>query len=74
MNSSDKAKELFKKYYNLTDASLSMKDAHKIAIQCTIIVCDEILQTKNYPNTLHPEMTAFSNAYWIGVKKNLLNL
>lgn len=67
MKSSLKAELLFKEMKSKFSHLLLEQHANKAAKECAISACYEILNTKNYPNTLHPEMTEFNNAYWKSV-------
>ena len=44
MNSKDKAKELFEKYFNIIDNSHPLTDINISAKQCALIAVDEILE------------------------------
>ena len=66
MKAQDKAIELMSAMMAVCETT----DKAKVA---ALIVCTEILETKNYPNTLHPEMTQFSNAYWEQVVREIFN-
>lgn len=67
MTSKQKAEQLF----SIMQSTCKSKADAKMS---AIVVCDEILNTKNYPNTLHPDMTNFSNAYWKGVIEEIHKL
>ena len=76
MTANDKATELIKSFMeifgkqNRTCSDIpNTRSALSASIECAAIVIDNILKTKNFPNTLHPDMVAFQNAYWEAVKK-----
>lgn len=69
MTAKDKAKELISKFLPLAHKNFNrIKDGELDKTkQIAIICCEEIINTKNYPNTLHPDMTDWSNKYWENV-------
>jgi hypothetical protein len=67
MTAKEKAKQLMNDLGNCTRSNSDTKIA-------AIILCNECLNTKNYPHTLHPEMTDFSNAYWRDVIEEIHKL
>lgn len=70
MTAQKKYEELFKNCHKFfpSHGHWTDEDCNFYANNVIVLTCDEILKTKNYPNTLHPEMTAFNNAYWESVK------
>jgi len=77
MNNLEKAKELFSIYYDIMPSILSFEKAHAMAIQCSLIVVDEVLNSfemlldarLNYRTSSENEIVKF----WNDVKECLIN-
>jgi hypothetical protein len=78
MTAKDKARELVNHIYSKIqskESSLIDDDRDWDSAKAgAIIAVDEILAVKNFPNTLHPKLVEFENAYWKYVKLEIEKL
>ena len=77
MTPKEKAKELYAKYYNRIEHSLSEEASEfekDIVKQCALIAVDEILSSK--PNEVYKVYSSWlpASTYWINVKEQIEKL